>query len=86
MYQTIGEENQGEPISVIGVYTPGHFFPKKIKWREKTLLINQICSAHDFKDGGVKKRRFSLMSEGTVYLIEFNRDLETWHLQQIWVE
>ena len=86
MYQTIGEDHIGETISVIGIYTPGHFFPKKLKWRGKILPIDQVCSVHDFKDGGVRKRRFSIMSGPTVYLIEFNRDFETWSLLQVWVE
>ncbi len=81
MYQTIGED-----ISVIGIFERGIFTPKKFKWRGNIFPIDQLCSVHNFKDGAVKKRRFSLMSGTTLYLIEFNRDLETWILQQIWVE
>lgn len=81
MYQTIGEE-----ILIIGIYQKGRFTPKKIQWRKNTLVINQICSVHDFKDGAVRKRRFSVMSGTTLYLIEFDRDRETWLLEQVWVE
>lgn len=81
MYQTIGEE-----ISVIGVYQKSRFTPKKFKWQNNTLTITQVCSVHDFKDGGVKKRRFSVMSGSTLYLIEFDRDFEKWSLEQVWVE
>lgn len=81
MYQRIGED-----ISVIGIYDKSRFTPKKLQWRYNTLVINQICSVHDFKDGAVKKRRFSVMSGTTLYLIEFDRDREKWSLEQVWVE
>jgi len=81
MYQTIGEN-----IAIIGIYDHGYFKPKKMQWHKQIFPIDQICSTHDFKDGAVKKRRFSVMSGSTLYLIEFNRDLETWILQQLWVE
>jgi len=81
MYQTIGED-----ISIIGIYQKGRFTPKKMQWHSNTLAINQICSVHDFKDGAVRKRRFSVMSGTTLYLIEFDRDLEKWTLEQVWVE
>ncbi len=81
MYQTIDEG-----ISVIGIFERGKFMPKKFKWRDRIFPIDQLCSVHDFKDGAVKKRRFSIQSGPTIYLIEFNRDRETWTLQQIWVE
>jgi len=81
MYQIIGEE-----ILVAGVYTRGHFQPKKFQWRQKTLLITEITSVHDFKDGTVLKRRFSVMANNTLYLLEFNRTSEAWRIEQIWVE
>lgn len=81
MYQTIGED-----ISIIGIYKSGHFLPKKMQWRTNIFEIDQICSVHDFKDGAVRKRRFSMMSKHNLYLIEFNRDRETWSLEQVWVE
>lgn len=81
MYQTIGE-----PVAVAGVYSQGHFQPKKFQWRLKQLGITQVTSVHDFKDGTVLKRRFSIMANQTLYLLEFNRSLETWRLEQVWVE
>jgi hypothetical protein len=81
MYQTIGEK-----VLVAGVYTPGKFIPKKFQWRHRTFPINQIYSVHDFKDGSVRKRRFSVMAKHNVYLLEFNRDIETWILAQLWIE
>ncbi len=81
MYQRIGED-----ISIIGIYQKGRFIPKKMQWQAKTFAIEQICSVHDFKDGAVRKRRFSIMSGTNIYLIEFDRDRETWLLEQVWVE
>jgi hypothetical protein len=83
MYQTIGEK-----INVVGIYTPGRFSPKKFQWQQRTFVIDQVCAVHDFKDGTVRKRRFSVQTKGNgnVYLLEFNRDLETWTLEQLWVE
>lgn len=81
MYQPIHE-----PVSVAGVYEHGKFRPVKFRWKEKLLPISEICSVHDFKDGSVQKRRFSVMASGNVYLLEFDRRQETWILEQIWLE
>ena len=81
MYQPIHE-----PVSVAGVYEQGKFRPVKFRWKEKLLPISEICSVHDFRDGSVQKRRFSVMASGNVYLLEFDRRQETWMLEQIWLE
>jgi hypothetical protein len=71
---------------VAGVYAQGKFTPKKFEWRRKLFTIQQVNSVHDFKDGSVRKRRFAVMAEQTVFLLEFNRDQEEWILEQLWVE
>lgn len=81
MFQTITEE-----IAVVGTYERGHFTPKKFKWRSKTHLITEITLATDAKDGGVRKRRYSVMSGGNLYRLEFNRDNEHWLLTEVWCE
>lgn len=92
MYQTIGEA-----ISVLGVFGKSSptqnstdrgagFTPKKFKWNNQTYLIDQITSIHDLSDGGVKKRRYSVVSGANLYLLEYNRTEETWKLEQIWHE
>lgn len=81
MYQSIGE-----PISVAGIYEHGKFRPMKFRWRQKLLSISEICSVHDFKDGSVQKRRFSVMADGNVYLLEFDRRQEWWKLEEVWIE
>jgi hypothetical protein len=80
MYQTITEE-----IAVAGTYKHQHFLPRKFEWHNRPYPIEEICSTHDFRDGSVRKRRYSVMAKGTLYLIEFNRDQEKWSLEQIWI-
>lgn len=81
MYQPIHE-----PVSVAGIYEHGKFRPLKFRWQNKLLVITEICSVHDFRDGTVQKRRFSVMAGGTVYLLEFNRNQENWLLEELWIE
>lgn len=81
MYQPIHE-----PVSVAGIYENGKFRPVKFRWRQKLLNITEVCSVHDFRDGTVRKRRFSVMAQGTVYLLEFDRSQESWILEQLWIE
>lgn len=81
MYQDVYEQ-----ISVIGIYTTNTFIPKKFLWHSKEYLIREITWKSDVKDGGVKKRFYSVMSGNELYRIEFNRETENWILQQIWIQ
>lgn len=81
MYQTIGEE-----ILVAGSYKQHRFHPFKFLWRNKTYKINQITLVSDIKDGGVKKRWYSVLVGQEVYRILFNRETEAWTLEELWVE
>lgn len=81
MYQTIDET-----IAVAGVYNQSSFVPKKFRWHQQTLKIDQITLISDTKDGGVRKRLYSVMSGGNVYRLEFNRDTEQWLLNQLWFD
>lgn len=81
MYQTIGEE-----ISVVGSYKSHHFTPYKFLWRNKSYKIDQITLISDVKDGGIKKRWYSVVVGQEVYRILFNRETETWTLEELWVE
>lgn len=92
MYQTISEA-----IWVLGIFknaSPAQhptnrgagFTPKKFKWNNRDYPIEAITSVHDFKDGGVEKRRYAVVSAGNLYLLEYNRREETWTLEQIWIE
>lgn len=80
MYHTIHE-----PISVVGIYEHGQFRPVKFKWKQRVYQIEELCSRHDFRDGSIPKRRFSVTVSGTTYLLEFDRHQETWHLEQVWL-
>ncbi|GIK83930.1 MAG: hypothetical protein BroJett025_05520 [Patescibacteria group bacterium] len=81
MYQTINET-----ISVLGVYARSHFVPKKFKWKEKIFPIKEITLYSDVRDGGVKKRLYSVVSGANVYRLEFNRESEKWYILEVWVE
>lgn len=87
MYQTIGER-----IEVVVVYGPpasklrGKLKPIKFRWRGKVYPIRQITLATDTKDGGVRRRFFSVVSGGNVYRICFNRENEDWILEEVWME
>ena len=81
MYQRIGEK-----ISVVGIYTSSTFQVKKFQWQQREFRVEKVNEVHDFRDGMMRKRRFSLLTDGNVYLIEFNRDTEVWTLEQIWME
>lgn len=81
MYQPINET-----ISVLGIYARSQFTPKKFKWRERVYPISEITLTADTKDGGVLYRLYSVIAEANVYRIKFNRDSETWLLEEVWYE
>lgn len=81
MYQTISEK-----IRVLGVFRNASFTPQKFNWNGKTYTIEKITGTHNLKDGGVFKRRYAAASGGNLYLLEYNRQEETWTLEQIWME
>jgi len=81
MYQKIGDR-----ILVTGTYTRGGFTPQKFHWQRQTYPIAQITLKSDIRDGGVRKRFYSVVSGANVYRLEFNRDSETWLLEEVWCE
>lgn len=81
MYQRLHEQ-----IEVLGIYAQAKFTPKKFKWKNKVYLVDQITLVADLKDGGVKKRFFSLMSNKELYRVIFDRENEKWWLEEKWVE
>jgi len=81
MYQTIHEN-----VEMAGVYTQAKFMPKKFKWKNRVYQVQEVTLVADIKDGGVKKRLFSLLSKGEVYRLIFDRDNEKWWLEEKWVD
>jgi hypothetical protein len=81
MYQTISET-----ITVAGVFKNSSFVPRKFKWNNKIYAIDEITSTHELQDGGVKKKRYAVISKGNLYLLEYHRQDEAWKLIQIWYE
>lgn len=82
MYQTLHEE-----IEVAGVFSRGKYKPVKFKWRTRQLKIQEITLVADTKDGGVRKRWFSLVAEDkNVYRLLFNLENFQWFIEEVWVE
>lgn len=81
MYQTIGED-----IEVIGIFKRGKLMPRKFQWRQQVLDIQEVTMINDTRDGGVKKRFYSVMSGGNLFRLSFNRDSEVWRVEEIWCE
>lgn len=81
MYQRIDET-----IDVAGVYTKGTFVPKKFLWKNREYRISQITLRSDTKDGGMRKRLYSVTVGKEVYRLTFNRENEQWILEEVWVE
>ncbi len=81
MYQRIHET-----ISVIGVYKEAAFVPKKFLWNSRVYRVDEITFVTNVRDGGVQKRMYSLISKGNAYRVVFNRDEETWKLEEVWCD
>lgn len=81
VYQTISET-----INVLGIFRSGSFTPKKFNWQHQTYPIEEITSIHEVRDGGVVKRHYAIVSGSNLFLLEYNRNQETWKLAQIWSE
>ena len=75
-----------EPISVVGFYTRGKFFPKKFIWQNKNYTITQQTFLTDLKNGGRKQRMHSVIAQDNTYRLLFDRDLEEWWIEEIWME
>ncbi|PIR59418.1 MAG: hypothetical protein COU69_00260 [Candidatus Pacebacteria bacterium CG10_big_fil_rev_8_21_14_0_10_56_10] len=81
MYQSINE-----PVTVVGVYHRGQFTPRKFRWQRRQYVIDEVTLSSDTKDGGVRKRLYSVTAGPNVYRLEFNRETEQWQLAELWVE
>jgi hypothetical protein len=81
MYESIDET-----ISVIGVYANAHFVPKKFLWNEREYVISTVTFAADIKEGDIRKRHYTVISEGNAYRLLFDRSKETWKLKEVWNE
>ena len=50
------------------------------------MVVNQLTLVSDTRDGGVKKRLYSVQCGREVLRLEYNRETEKWLLAEIWVE
>ncbi len=81
MFQRIAEK-----IEVAGVYKNTEFIPRKFQWRHRVYQIDELTLISDIKDGGIRKRLYSVTSRGNLYRLCFNRDSESWLLEEVWYE
>lgn len=81
MCQTIHEK-----IAVVGVYNRATFSPKKFLWQGRRHVVDEVTLVSDTRDGGVRQRMYAVMSGGNVYRLLFNREEETWFLEEVWCE
>lgn len=81
MYEPISEK-----ISVAGIYRGTQFHPKRFMWRQKIYEVDAITFVADFKNGGTKRRRYSVTSGPNAYRLLFDRLEESWQLEEVWVE
>ena len=84
-YKCVVFQKIGEKIAVAGFYDKAKFTPKRFKWHTREYKIEEITIASDIKDGGVKKRMYSVLCSGNLYRICFNRDDEIWILEEVWL-
>lgn len=82
----MGYTKVDEPVSVLGVFQNSSFIPKKFKWHNRSYPVEKVTSTHVVEDGRVAKRCYAILSQGNLYLLEYNRTSESWKLSQVWYE
>lgn len=81
MFQPINEK-----ITVAGVYRGSQFQPKRFLWRDKIFDVEAVTFMADVRNGGTKKRRYSVTSGPNAYRLLFDRLEESWRLEEVWAE
>ena len=79
-------------IETDGVFRHGHFTPTVFYWHGRRYPIKKITMTSEVKDGGVRKRWYSVLASQsvtqapTLFRLEYNRESEQWRLEEVWVE
>lgn len=81
MYQTIHE-----PIAVVGVFDQAKFLPKKFRWGQRVVSVEQVTLLSKERDGLVPIHHYSVVSAGTLYRLSFHPQDITWFLEEVWYE
>ncbi len=81
MFQPIDEK-----VTVAGVYRGSKFQPKRFLWRDKIFDVEAVTFVADVKNGGTKRRRYSVTSGPNAYRLLFDRLEESWRLEEVWVD
>lgn len=80
-YETINEK-----VDVVGIFSSFKFTPCQFRWNKRDYEISQITAVHEMVDGSSRKKIYSVLSQGTLYLLEYNLNNEEWKLKQLWQE
>ncbi len=81
MYQPIKQK-----IAVAGVYESAYFSPRKFKYRSREYVVQKITVTADVKDGGVRKRFYSVVANDNIFRLCFDREREIWTLEEAWID
>lgn len=81
MFQSIHEK-----IAVSGTYHQARFIPQSFVWQHRHYPVEAITLISDIKNGQHCKRMYSLMASNRLHRVMFDRDRETWMLEEIWYE
>ena len=75
-----------EPIEVMGVYLGRAFAPRQFKWRQCRYKVDSVTLRTDYFDGSLKKRIYAVAVGVNLYRLLFNRESESWFLEEIWCD
>lgn len=81
MYQPVQEK-----ITVAGVFAQGKFEPKKFRWKNRTITIEEITMQARVRDAGVQKQFYSVLNQGNLYRLCYTLDSQEWELAEVWYE
>lgn len=81
MFQSIHEK-----IAVSGTYHQARFIPQSFVWQHRRYPVEAITLVSNIQDGQHHKRMYSLMASNRLHRVVFDRDRETWMLEEIWYE
>lgn len=60
--------------------------PMRFLWRQAYYKIAATTLLSDIKEGQCQKRLYSVLVKGNCYRLLFDRDEETWFLEELWYD
>ena len=81
MYQ----ERFNESLRVIAYFSAGKIVPATLFVKNRPVIVKKIVFSSKKRVGQVEVISFSLMSESSVYEVEFNKNTCDWVLKNVFV-